>query len=149
MKKSQVEKIIEDALAELFEKDALLFQINANERSISHRFAIYLEKGFKGWNVDCEYNRDRDLPKRLQLEQRNVRDDDLDAITVFPDIIVHHRHTDKNLVVIEMKKSNNRNDLEYDRRKLHAFRREFGYQYAVFICVVVGNSPSIQLLEYI
>ena len=49
--------------------DAYLLRIDGNERSITHRLAMYLQDEFEGWDVDCEYNRDHHSPdhvKRLQ-----------------------------------------------------------------------------------
>src|SRR5271165_7265202 len=53
------------AVRQLFEPDAYLLQVDANERSITHRLALYLTPHFPDWDIDCEYNRCGDLPKRL------------------------------------------------------------------------------------
>jgi hypothetical protein len=90
--------------------------------------------------VDSEYNRDRHHPKRLDLPHRyNVGSDDLDAKTVFPDIIVHRRGTDQNIVVIEVKKSTNFEDDEWDIRKLAAFKNQLGYRVALFFRFRTGT----------
>ena|SRR2546428_6953981 len=121
MDREEVQRTISSALDELLKRDSYLLASNVNERSISHRFAVYLEARFPGWDVDCEYNRSHDYVKRLQLESRHATDHDLEAVTVFPDIIVHHRSTDVNLLVIEMKKSTSRESEDYDMKKLRAF----------------------------
>jgi hypothetical protein len=86
------------------------------------QLAGYLEPFFGGWNVDCEYNRNHDDPKRLEIPGRNVRLDDTQARTIFPDIIVHERGTDKNPLVIEMKKTTSKESDNFDLHELRAFR---------------------------
>ena len=55
-----------DSLNLLFEKDRYLFINNVNERSISHMLAFYLKFQFKNWDVDCEYNKNHEDPKRIK-----------------------------------------------------------------------------------
>ena len=101
------EKIIRAADG-LLKHDAYLLAHDVNERSITHQLAIHVKQQFPEWDVDCEYNRNHDNVKRLDLPPRNnIRAGDLNATTVFPDVIVHRRGSDDNLVVIEVKKSSN------------------------------------------
>jgi hypothetical protein len=104
----QVLEKIKIAIDFLLRLDAYLFEADVNERSISHKFATYLQNEFHCWNVDCEFNRDGLDPKRLNLlsiSSLEVRSDDVEAKTVYPDIIVHYRGTKENLLVIEIKKT--------------------------------------------
>lgn len=150
MEKDEISIALNGAFQKLLERDIHLLEINANERSISHRFAIYLEPYFAEWDVDCEYNRNHDDIKRLRLEQRIPSDDDLDAVTVFPDIIVHRRSTDENLLVIEMKKSTSSEDDGYDLKKLSAFKKELSYKYAVFMRLRTNAvDPGLDILEFL
>jgi hypothetical protein len=87
----------------LIEQDSFLLTNDTNEQSITHRLAIYLESEFEGWDVDCEYNRNHDRVKTLRLRPTPLLSDDLNAQTVYPDVIVHKRDTDRNLLVIEAK----------------------------------------------
>jgi hypothetical protein len=106
----QVLEKIKIAIDFLLRLDAYLFETDVNERSISHKFATYLQNEFKGWDVDCEYNRDRHDPKILNLPNiysLEVWPDDVQAKTVYPDIIVHRRGMEENLLVIEIKKTSN------------------------------------------
>lgn len=143
--------IINSVLQELIEKDSDILKIDINERTISHRFAVYLEKYFEGWSVDCEYNRDHDDKKTLDIFPTETKTDDTKARTVFPDIIVHQRRTNKNLLVIEMKKTTNTNsdDRDKDTKKLRAFKRELNYQYAVFIDIGVDDDIGENTVEFI
>jgi len=56
---NQVKRKVRAATELLIRKDAHLLKIDVNERSITHRLALHLQDAFKGWDVDCEYNRNR------------------------------------------------------------------------------------------
>lgn len=117
------------AYSSLIRHDLHLFEIDANERSITHKLAEYVQLGFPDWNVDCEYNRNGDLPKRLVDEIDRVRTDDTEGETVYPDIIVHKRGRPENLVVIEAKKSSTRG-VGNDECKLRSYKSQHHYQFA-------------------
>jgi hypothetical protein len=122
---------------------AYLFETDVNERSISHKFASYLQEEFEGWDVDCEYNRDHDDPKLLKLlkvSTLGVKPDDVQARTVYPDIIVHHRGTEDNLLVIEIKKTSNQLSNDFDIQKLEEYKRQLGYIYALFLRFNTGGN---------
>ena len=75
--------------------------------------------------------------------------DDTEAKTVFPDIIVHQRNKGENLQVIEVKKSSNPDDGDFDRRKLAAFvRPPFSYQHGLFLRLKVGSSNTDYELDW-
>lgn len=148
--KDQIREVLKAAINQLLKSDADILKIDINERTISARLANYLDHLFPGWHVDCEYNRDRHDPKYLDIIPRHVSSDDTHATTVFPDIIVHRRCTDQNLLVIEMKKTTSSENNDYDKRKLRAFRKQLGYCYAVFIKLKTKGElefPCIQFLE--
>ena len=92
------------ALIKLLKFDRFLLENNLNERTISHKLAFYLSAEFKEWDVDFEYNRNHDGIKRLILCREEIENTDTEAKTVFPDIIVHERNSDNNLLIIEIKK---------------------------------------------
>ena len=58
MDNKEVLEKIKNAYRKLLKNDSCLLAVDANERSITHRFAIYLEDEFPDYNVDCEYNRE-------------------------------------------------------------------------------------------
>lgn len=144
-----VESALNDSLNQLLRSDGDILAMDVNERSISHRLASYLEPFFQGWNVDCEYNRNHDDPKRLEIRRRNIQSDDTQATTVFPDIIVHRRGTDENFVVIEMKKTSSQESDHYDLEKLNAFKEQLGYQFAIFVKVRTGGNPGIDSVQWV
>jgi len=128
----EIRKRVKIALGVLRKNDSFLLESDANERSIAHKLAEYLQKQFPDWNVDCEYNRKgietKNLPGIKECEEDRKRE------IVYPDIIVHERNTKHNLVVMELKK----NDLQYqcDIKKLELFtdtKGEFGYTLGLLI----------------
>ncbi len=110
---------------------------------MTHKLAEYLQQEFQGWNVDCEYNRDRADVKKLTLPRQGIDWDDVEARTVFPDIIVHHRTTNDNLLVVEAKKSSSKINDEFDLGKLEQFKGDpFHYRYGLFIRFYVGEEAK-------
>jgi hypothetical protein len=137
------------ALSELLVKDHRLLDINANERSITFRFAMYLQPQFPDWTVDCEFNRDGIEPKRLGHLELYPDSEDEEAKTVFPDVIVHLRGTKKNYLVLEFKKSTSRLDRQIDLRKLRGYKEQLGYTHALFVEVGAGGQASVTRLEWV
>ena len=130
--------------------DGELLSIGVNERSISHRLALYLQQEFPCWNVDCEYNRKMGDKKKLhyiyqKFEQDTIKADDSVAKTVYPDIIVHRRQREDNLLVIEIKKSNHNTAI--DEEKLKAFTGE-EYRYCFGLLLVVDSKSEPLLTWY-
>lgn len=149
----EIRQKLRTAIDLVLRRDRHLLEKDANERSITHRLAIYLEAEFPGWNVDCEYNRIKGDPKRLHLAEEHLPPTDERATadtkgrTVFPDIIVHHRGEDENLLVIEIKKANSNVPNEFDLCKLREYKREdtLGYKYGVFLKVRTGmGNPGFE-----
>jgi hypothetical protein len=136
------------ALSELLVNDHDLLSIDANERSITFRFAMYLQSHFPGWTVDCEYNRDGTEPKRLGHLELYPHSDDDEAKTVFPDVIVHRRGTSQNHLVLEFKKSTSRVDRQIDLRKLRGYKQQLGYEHALFVEVGTEGRAIITQLEW-
>lgn len=193
-------------LSMLLFNDKYLLDHNVNERSITHKLGEYYQHIFQGWNVDCEFDRNLDGPKRIDIdpavllgqmadfldrksvsfsheheitflraakvserdvdflrrELRNkenlVYDEEFDVISfvlrlgkgrkvvkpIAPDIIVHHRGTRDNFIVIEAKKSTNTNKRArlYDLVKLITLVHspDFNYQFGYFIDIPAAHS---------
>ncbi len=145
--KDKLEGIVKDSLKKLRRLDKKLLEINVNERTITHKLAEYLQQNFPEFNVDCEYNRFEDLVKKLELPKDKINWDDIEAKTVFPDIIIHKRGIqENNLLVIEVKKSSNINSGDFDRMKLHTFRQEpYSYTYGLFLRIDLdGENDSLE-----
>ncbi len=142
--KDQIEQKVNRAIKFLLKNDLVLLQHDVNERSISHKLAEYLQTEFCEWNVDCEYNRNHDKLKSLKLPKRKSPLNDTAARTVFPDIIVHHRDTNYNLLVIEVKKSTSHDNSAFDQQKLNAFIKELHYQHGLFLKFSTGKLDNSQ-----
>ena len=63
---------VENALNQLKENDIYLLRNDLNECSINHKFAYHLQHQFPEWDVDCEYNKDEDKVKELDLPKDKV-----------------------------------------------------------------------------
>lgn len=147
MNEEKVRQVVLDALDRVAEEDADLLEYNVNERSITHKLGVYLgEEVGEEWDVDVEYNRagKDDVSKTVSMEhlKSKIPDDldpeDLDAKTVYPDVIVHNRGEHYgNLLVIEAKKSGSAG--VYDREKITAYKKELEYDFGVFITFSVGR----------
>jgi hypothetical protein len=132
----EINQRVDDALGELWAREAPLLAERVNERSITHHLAFYLQRYFTCWNVDVEYNRNMGDIKRLCLQPPHTTADDTNAVTVYPDIIIHRRGTEENLMVVEVKKAGC-GDHAFDHRKLEAFTRPapngLGYRWGVHV----------------
>lgn len=121
-----LETCLQQALSELRLNDAKLLEINGSEWSVAHRLAVYLEPMFRGWHVDCEYNRQGESDPKKRVSGRRVR----------PDITVHQRtkiEIEHNLLVIEIKKKKDKRDAEKacEYTSAPSGRRSFQYQWGV------------------
>ncbi len=132
------------SVGELFETDHQLLDVNASEQAIAARLAQYLQPCFPGLHVDVEYNRMGKAPKKVAWALSEKPED------VCPDIIVHIRQTDTNMLAIELKKDSNPEKKEKDILKLRAYRRELGYRHALFIRLGVGGGAgSVSECEWV
>jgi hypothetical protein len=139
---------IEQALMAFVRNDLDLLHPDANERNISQRLALHLQAQFPDYKVDCEYNRDADHIKRLDLYPENARTDDLQGKTIYPDIVVHRRDEGSNLLVIEVGKKAGEEDRKKDLLKLRRTKEEYRYEGALFINFGSREKP-IEDIEWV
>lgn len=137
------------ALDCLLREDAYLLEVDANERSISHRFGMYLQTQLPNHHVDCEYKRDGVEPKRIGCLDLHPNAEDTEGKTDFPDIIAHVRSTRQNYLVIEFKKSTSSVDRSIDHRKLSGYKRDLKYDFALFVELAVDGQASVVQVEWI
>ena len=128
----------------LFDEDTLLLTRNAHEQAVTASLACHLRPLFPDWHVDCEFNRDAQSKDDIKrLKRRPVK----------PDIIVHHRGQDENLLAFEVKQSANNIDTAKDRdaiRKLVGYLTNQKYQHALFLKFQSGASvPGIWRAEWV
>jgi len=147
LERLRIEVAVNTALLRLICEDTYLLKIDANELSITHRLAMYLQDSLPDWDVDCEYNRDLEGPKRVcGPTGRDI---------IIPDIIVHHRGhhgTTSNLLAIEVKKSGSQSeDDAAAREKLRKLRKqhEYKYKHTLFLKLKTGkDGVGVELLEW-
>jgi hypothetical protein len=140
---SEIQSKVRCSISELIEHDYYLLSHDVNERSISHRLAVYLGSKFVDWDVDCEYNKQYNRIKKVNLKNlkpNKMMSDDTDGTTVYPDIIIHKRGAcNSNLLVIEIKKSKNKKSSRntqldnFDLEKLKAYKKDLIYKHALFL----------------
>jgi hypothetical protein len=147
-KDEDMAKLIVCAINKLFEQDQHLFIVDANERSITHRLGIYLQENFLDWDVDCEYNRNGHEVKSIIGDIGCVASNDTEGKTVFPDIIVHRRGTDRNKLVVEIKKTKNIQKSAIDLEKLKYLSQELKYENALFLRLNTGKDEEIGVTEF-
>jgi hypothetical protein len=149
MHREELVRRLNSSIECLLARDRALLEFDVNERSITHKLAEYLQTFFPEYNVDCEYNRNHGAVKTLELPTHLNQWDDTQARTVFPDIIVHQRGTDTNVLVIEVKKTTGGNE-QFDLDKLSAYRRDLAYEHAAFLKLRTGiENPGVEILRFI
>ena len=133
-----IKNIIKKALDKLYKEDynsliCLNHKKHVGERACVFRFGIYFNqilkrhKQFNGYNLDCEYNRNNDDPKRNK-----------DGELIIPDIILHKRgNNENNLVVIEFKgwwsdEKNQKDDIDKLKKMVDPYGK-YKYQYGYSI----------------
>ena len=146
--KNEIKRRIIAAIFTLYQHDRELLEVNASERSITHKLAEHLSGEFPSWHVDCEYNRRGSDVKRLSFDFGKLEPCDLEAKTVFPDIIVHRRRTDQNLIVMEVKKATGA-EATKDIEKLKAFtgNPEYDYEHGVFLKLDLNCNVILELYK--
>jgi len=145
-----------------YKNDLFLVKNKANERSMTHKLAEYIQKKFPEYNVDCEYNRmkkDENMndseyfSKKLGLSKKQIDSYDTDATTVYPDIIIHDRGNNKhNLLVIEVKKdsSSTQEAEDFDIKKIKAYIKDkkLGYDYGLFLKLFENHNETLKNLGW-
>lgn len=146
--KEQIEELLNKALKRFYKKDSCLVDMvpgvkqdngghHVGERAIVFRLAHYMQNimdkmpVFKGYVLDCEYNRDGTDIKKLQEK------------CVYPDVIIHQRqNNENNLLVMEVKTYWN-NDTGQDVEKLRGFTDPNGdYHYKFGVSLIIGKENS-------
>lgn len=153
MEFEEVKSKVDDALHCFIEDERYLLENDACERTLVHRFAVCLERFFSEWDVDCEYNleyidQDEIIRKKsthLSWRRKNGHFKELltqEAVSIYPDIIVHCRGAGPNLLVIEVKKSSDEEEVEFDLMKLNAFRQDPSLHYEFALFIRFTNTPE-------
>lgn len=157
MNKHEIRQRFESALRNFYRKDAKLVEYQVSERALTHKLAEHLQKLFPHHNVDCEYNKVGDGdPKRLSLLMAGSDDCPRDCnrchagkCVIFPDIIVHRRGTETNLLVIEAKTAWVGKSPERDREKLAGLTAlgQYHYQLGIAICFSATFAETVKTIK--
>lgn len=144
-----VKEAINYAFEQLKARDSHLLDVKINERSLTHKLAMYLEEFSKqesnglltDYDFDIEYNKNHFEAKTLlSLQDFRVKATDTNGKTVYPDIIIHKRNTNCNLIVIEVKKKNAPTGKKnLDKMKIEAYKEDLNYRFGVFVTIDCEN----------
>ncbi|MFC9778013.1 hypothetical protein [Paenibacillus chitinolyticus] len=167
--KTFIKKAVHNALTQFTLRDTYLLENDVSERAMTHKIAEYLQIEFGSfYSVDCEYNRNHVTPGSKQIYVLKdeladivkgksaleiINDVTYRELSVYPDIIVHKRGRDLNLLVIEVKKSNSRSfDRDWDFKKLEAYTdtsvNNLHYEYGLFINLDMTSFTSHDLIWF-
>ena len=151
--------IFEKAKEKFLKEEKEIIEINVNERTLSARLMFHLQtlllneiyqENYKEYSVDCEYNRRKEIVKILPKEYRELEKKDKQ---IYPDIILHQRNSEKNLMIIEMKKTyssdeggknENRDRLKF----LTSLRKENKYKYLLGVYFEVNKFSDKCKIEF-
>lgn len=115
---TELNKVIA-AAQEFYAQEQFLLERDLGERTLTHRLALYVERQFSGWQIDCNYDRLGERTLRLPRGS-TVSTDDHFGKSIYPDIVVHQRDIPNNLIAIEIRKDSNHQPIEHDQHKLRA-----------------------------
>lgn len=139
----EIKNRVNIAIGVLFKNDSFLLENNVHERSIAYKLAEYLQVQFLDLNVDIEYNL-KGLDTKLlngirQCSEQRATD------RVLPDIIIHKRDTNYNLLVVEIKTNNQDDTCDIEKLKLFTTNNgDYKYVLGLFIKFNKRNNPSMR-----
>ena len=140
-------EMIDCTLDILYNKEPELFNIDSSdeieahvgERAIVFRFGLYFQRAldecglFYDYKLDCEYNRNGVVPKRLPPEGK-LRN---------PDLILHQRgNNNHNLLVIDFKGWWNDKQEDDERKIKKMISKEGQYQFREGYTVLFGKNSA-------
>ena len=135
------------ATGEFYAREAYLLEKDVGERALTHRLAVYVERQFAGWEVDCEFDRLGERTLRLPKATIVSTDDHLGK-SIYPDIVVHQREIPNNLVAIEVRKASNHQPPEHDQHKLRTLTDPhvwFAYWIGVLLTLARKNVTASEV----
>jgi hypothetical protein len=137
MDKEEAKQLIIESLKILIQRDLGIINNKVKEECINHRLACYLEKLINEnpnnnlhYDVDLEYNKNYKNPKKIIVDENN------NEKAIRPDIIIHKRDSNDNLIAFEIKKDyTNKNDFQ----KIKGLVRQHNYSYGCLISYLPGK----------
>ena len=136
-----IRQYVQRAVDEVYKNDKSLIVRDVNERSIVFRFGLYLYEilkftEFKDYDIDVEYNRNGNEPKRLPNHKNGT----------YPDFIIHKREVNtNNLLVLEFKTEWYKNQ-KADKDKIKEYMDLSGeYRFKYGATILIGrDKPHIE-----
>ncbi|KAA0699981.1 hypothetical protein DTW90_11805 [Neorhizobium sp. P12A] len=114
--------------------DRRIGRFDTRERAVMGRLARFMAPHYRGWDIDTDHERRGDDPKYLDV----LPNGEPGRKPIIPDIIVHELGTQHNLLVVELKLSDNAN-IALDLWKLSQMTRENGlYAYSVGAHIILN-----------
>ena len=133
---------VKESISELYSLDSFLLERKLCERCLVHRLAVYLEKRFSSYFVDCEFNKSfyREIVGNKVLSNINGN---------YVDIIVHNRNNipGDNLLCFEIKRSTNYSGRDKDRENLRILTAMGRFEYQLGFYIILGNSLGSTVVE--
>ena len=149
----KLKKLLEQALDMFYSGDAEeILPKEGVERACVFHIGIYMQYLMNGYdylrkfNLDCEYNKLGDIPKKMyEFEDGNG---------IQPDLIIHQRNTDNNVMVIEFKGYWNKKYIDNDIKKLkyltsHDTENKYQYQLGALVILEKSYEDTIKNIEYL
>lgn len=148
----KLKKLLEQSLDMFYSSDANeILPKEGVERTCVFHIGIYMQylmngyDCFRNFNLDCEYNKLGETPKKMyEFEDENG---------IQPDLILHQRDTDNNLMVVEFKGYWNRENINNDVRKLEYLtskdsENKYKYQLGALVVLEKSYEDTIKNIEY-
>jgi hypothetical protein len=137
------------ALETFYARETHLLDKDVGERTLTHRLAVYIEKQFGEWDVDCDYNRLGERTLRLPKGTIVSTDDELGK-SVYPDIVVHRRSIPENLLAIELRKATNHQPPQHDQHKLRGLTDpHLWFAYRIGVLLMLGKKQVTSSEVYV
>ncbi len=143
----EIKKQVKRCLHTLYDVDYNLFERGACERCLAFRLAHHLQNVFISYYVDCDFNSSFSgyLNEQGNLivqrhSGKSIRNEDGTETKRFIDIIIHKReyNTSSDFLCFEIKKWNNKKDINKDHNNLKRLTTDFGYHYGFH--VILGKT---------
>jgi len=145
----EIKTIICICVLQLQKNEGKIIADNINECTITHKLAEYLQLHITGYIVDVGYNRVHDTNMQKQVYAQLGRHG-------IPDIIIHQRGTDNNILAIEIKKQKNKDKQgrKNDFEKLEFLTKNkqaggLGYQLGLFLDIPQKDWTKLKYIYYI
>lgn len=139
MNDNQLKELLKNSIEKVYQESPSLLEKKGIEQAIVFRVGIHLhsmikeENALARYHLDCEYNKKGDNPKK-----------DINGNVIRPDLLIHKRGEDNNILAVEFKGGWNQKNIDNDKDKLcNLTHPAQGYAYQLGILVILNkDSPK-------